>query len=100
MNTNNQLDDIDDVFTLPSYYGENTTPPVEIADNFTTELFSEYIFENIDLENISEVTVNSPSTSTVSSNTSTSKKFPKKQTRKNNFFQTRTSHTKKKKFKT
>lgn len=43
MNTNNQLDDIDDVFTLPTYYRENTTTSVEIADNFTTELFSEYM---------------------------------------------------------
>lgn len=100
LNTNNQLDDVDDVFTLPTYYRENTTPPVELADNFTTELFSEYIFENIELENTSEVTVNSQSTSTISSNTSTSKNFPKKQTRKNTFFQTRTSHTKKKNFKT
>jgi len=57
---------------LPTYYRENSPPPIEIADNFTNELFSQYI-----LENNSEATVDNylPSTSDANnSNISMSKK--------------------------
>lgn len=73
---NSQPDDSNEVFTLPTYYRENSPPPIEIADNFTNELFSQY-----SLENNSEVTVDNylPSTSdSNNSNISMAKKVSKK----------------------
>lgn len=84
-------DDSNEIFTLPTYYRENSPPPIEIAENFTTELFSHY-----SLENNSEVIVDNylPSTFDACSNICTSKKASKKKSR-NNTFQTRSSRSKK-----